>query len=80
MTGPRALSRYKQVRLTFTEEARCVSYRVMVKPLEADWNMRQTIVHGTTDRPPGGIQSMEDALLMLITILEDQVLPPVTRT
>lgn len=40
----RAQSRYRQVRITLTEEAGGrIAARVMVKPLDADWTMRHTV-------------------------------------
>ena len=48
---PRARSIYRQVRFTVTEEAGgTVTVRVMVKPLHADWSMKDTVVH-TSFRP-----------------------------
>lgn len=43
---PAARSIYRQIRFTVTEErGGTVTVRVMVKPLEADWTMRHTVVH-----------------------------------
>jgi hypothetical protein len=45
MTNTRkAASRYRQVRITVTEEARGrVSVRVLAKPLTASWSIRHTV-------------------------------------
>jgi hypothetical protein len=41
---PRALSRYRQVRITLTEEAGGrFSFRVMVKPVDAEWTFKHTV-------------------------------------
>ena len=41
---PRAVSRYRQVRVTITEEqGNRVSVRVLAKPLQADWSIRHTV-------------------------------------
>lgn len=43
----RARSIYRQVRLTITEEkGGRVTARVMVKPVDADWSMRDTVWQG----------------------------------
>lgn len=51
----RAQSNYRQIRFTITEErGGIVSARVMVKPADADWTMKNTVwqgrlpVHGST--------------------------------
>lgn len=42
----KAQSKYRQVRLTVTEEVGgWVSVRVMVKPLAASWQMKDTVYH-----------------------------------
>lgn len=47
----RARSIYRQIRFTVTEEAGgSVTVRVMVKPLHADWSMKDTVLH-TSFRP-----------------------------
>jgi hypothetical protein len=41
-----AASRYRQVRLTITEEAgNRITVRVLVKPLDASWTMRHSVWH-----------------------------------
>ena len=41
-----AQSRYRQVRLTVTEEAGgWITLRIMAKPLEASWTMRDVVYH-----------------------------------
>lgn len=42
----RAQSRYKQVRLTITEEAGGrLTLRVMAKPVDAGWSMKNVVYH-----------------------------------
>lgn len=42
----RALSRYQQLRMTVTEEAGgWVTIRVLAKPVDADWTLRNTVYH-----------------------------------
>lgn len=76
---PRAVSNYKQVRLTLTEEhgrdksGRVnLTLRVMVKPLEAEWNMRHTvIVDRRTDMDP-----LSDMGAVFAALLEFLAAPP----
>lgn len=43
---PRALSHYQQVRVTITEEAGgWVTVRVLAKPVDADWTLRNSVWH-----------------------------------
>lgn len=49
MTSARSI--YRQIRFTVTEErGGTVTVRVMVKPLNADWAMKDTVLH-TSFRP-----------------------------
>lgn len=61
MSQPRATStNYRQVRVTFTEErGGRLSFRVMVKPLQAEWNMRHTVHTGAVRRsdPPATLHA-----------------------
>lgn len=42
----RAQSRYRQVRVTITEEAgNWITIRVMVKPVNAGWQVKDTVYH-----------------------------------
>lgn len=42
----KAQSRYRQVRMTVTEEAgNWVTVRVMVKPVDAGWRVQDTVYH-----------------------------------
>lgn len=75
----RAANRYKQVRLTFTEERTCLSWSLMVKPLNVEWHYKQTIARGTSEKPTPSIETLEEAILALVVILEEQVLPGVTQ-
>lgn len=43
---PKAESRYRQVRLTVTEEVGgWISVRIMAKPINAGWKMQDTVYH-----------------------------------
>lgn len=45
---PRARSIYRQVRFTVTEErGGRITARVMVKPVDADWTMKDVVWHGS---------------------------------
>lgn len=72
---PRALSRYRQVRLTFTQEigGRC-SYSIYAKGLQDGWNEHQVLVRDvvTINAP---LNSTEDVVAALIIVLEEQLLP-----
>lgn len=75
----KARSRYKQVRITLTESndvsrpgrVRC-DVRVMVKPLDAEWNMRQTILVASAD-DLAPLATLDD---VYAAILETLAAPP----
>lgn len=77
----KAVSRYKQVRITLTEERawnkphlRNVSVRVMVKPLEAEWTMRHTVlVTRAEDQPP--LETLDAVYEALLEVLSNPPLP-----
>lgn len=79
--APRAKSAYKQVRVTLTEERDvrhpgrvAVSVRVLVKPLEAEWQMRHTIlVTRAEDLSP--LATLEDVYAALLEFLAAPPLP-----
>lgn len=71
----RAGSRYRQVRLTFTEElSGRVSYSIYAKGLNQEWNQHQCLVRDSVvlDAP---LRSTEDVLAALLIILNEQMLP-----
>lgn len=78
---PIARSNYKQVRVTLTEE-RCVgrpgrvniSVRVLVKPAEAEWTARHTVlVTRAHDLPP--LATLDEVYAALLEVLAAPPLP-----
>lgn len=78
---PKAVSRYKQVRITLTEEPGppgshyvAVGVRVMVKPLNQDWHMKQTVLAvRLTDQLP--LQTMDAVYECILEFLANPALP-----
>lgn len=78
---PKAQSRYKQVRVTLTEEIDRahpgrvrVSVRVLVKPLEAAWSERHCVLTtSATDLPP--LATLDEVYGALLEILAHPPLP-----
>lgn len=63
MSAPRrATSRYRQVRVQFTEEAsgRC-SWSLYVKPLGSEWSQQQCLARGVYEGA-GRLASLDDVL------------------
>lgn len=72
---PRAVSNYKQCRITLTEEAGGhVTVRVLVKPLAADWSTKQLVLSRRMSHVPA-IQSTTDMYRLLIAFLSEEPLP-----
>ena len=72
---PRAASRYKQVRLQFTEEAGgLVSASLYVKPLNTEWTEHNCIWRRSARRE-GTLDTFEDVVHFLIVLLEEECLP-----
>lgn len=71
----KAASRYKQVRLQLTEEARGrVSVSLYVKPLNAEWTQQQCLRRwSTTVTEP--LTTFEDVLSLLVRLLDEDLLP-----
>jgi hypothetical protein len=72
---PRAASRYKQLRLQFTEEAGGrISVSLYVKPLNTEWSEHHCLQRWsrTVDGP---LETLEDAISLLIALLEEDLLP-----
>lgn len=77
----RARSNYKQVRVTLTESRDLsrpgrvrVDVRVMVKPLEAEWNVKHTIlVTSAEDLAP--LASLDEVYAALLEFLAAPPLP-----
>lgn len=72
---PKAASNYKQIRLTLTESPTRVDWRIMVKPINLEWNQKHTVLVGSEHRPIGGLETYESVLMLLIELLEAQLLP-----
>nr|CRY97283.1 hypothetical protein [uncultured prokaryote] len=70
-----AQSRYRQLRLTLTQEVggRC-AYSIHAKALNDPWTQHTVIVRDTIVMD-GPIVSTEDAIHVLITALREQLLP-----
>ena len=73
---PIAMSRYRQFRLTATQERSGVlSYSIYAKPLNARWDEHQVIVRDSVDVGFIPLLSTEDVVHALIAILREQLLP-----
>lgn len=71
----RARSRYRQVRITATLEARgSLTYSVYAKPLNVAWDERQVILRGSLEGVPP-LMSPDDVYAALIDVLREQTLP-----
>lgn len=68
-------SRYRQVRLTVTEEEGWVSIRVMVKPLAASWRVQDTVYHHRIRRRKHS-QHWTNLLAGALQIILGERLPP----
>ena len=72
---PRAASRYKQVRLQFTEEAGGrLSVSLYVKPLNQEWTEHNCIMRWSRMHE-APLETLEDALSVLVSLLEEDMLP-----
>lgn len=72
---PRAASRYKQVRLQFTEEAGGrVNASLYVKPLNAEWT-QQHCLRRWQRRLSAPLDTFEDVVSLMVDMLEDDLLP-----
>lgn len=75
LAAKRGASRYRQVRLTFTEErSGRASYSIYAKGLNQAWDEHQVIVRDSVilNHP---LLSTEDVIHALIGILREQLLP-----
>jgi hypothetical protein len=71
----RAVSRYKQMRLNFTEEAGgLLSCSLYVKPLNAEWTERQCVFRWT-ERDMPSVESLEDAIIVAHEVLARWLVP-----
>ena len=75
-TQPVALSRYRQVRVTLTQElSGRVSYSVYAKPLNATWQEQHCMVRHAMDHAPVPLLTTEDVIGLLVTLLQQELLP-----
>lgn len=75
---PHAPNRYRQVRLTYTEEASGrLSVSLYVKPLGASWDETQCLFRWSVDDLPPAPQ-VEDVVQRLVYVLQD-AFPGVTH-
>lgn len=73
---PKAASRYRQVRLTCTQEiSGRVSYSVSAKGLNQAWDEHSVMVRSQVQTPGHPLASTEDVLHMLIEVLRSHLLP-----
>lgn len=79
MTRARATSNYKQVRITLTESRDVrhagrvrVDVRVMVKPQNAEWNMKHTVLVSSAE----DLSPLSDMDAVYAAILEVLACPP----
>lgn len=76
--NPVARSRYRQVRLTFTQEASGrLSYAIYAKGLNDAWHEHQCLIRSSLEGSPHPLLSTEDVIHLLLDILRDQLLPGV---
>lgn len=68
-------SRYRQVRLTFTQEVTGrTSYALYAKGLNQAWNEHQCLLRSYTV-VPGPLLTLEDVITAVVSILEEQMMP-----
>lgn len=71
-----AASRYRQVRLTFTQErSGRLSYSIYAKGLNEAWDEHKCLVRDTAEPPVQPLVTTEDVVSYLLVILRDQLLP-----
>lgn len=74
--GPVAQSRYRQIRLTATQEiSGRFSYALYAKALNAPWQEQQCLLRSYEDVPPCTLGTTEDVISALLIILEELLLP-----
>lgn len=70
-------SQYRQLRLTVTHELNGrFSYSIYAKPIHKEWHEHQCMARGAADGTLHGLNSTEDVVLALITVLEEHFLVP----
>ena len=71
----RAGSNFRQVRLTLTQESSgLTTYRLHGKDYEEDWNSHTLLLHGTIVHHER-LDTLEDAIALLMGLLQSQLLP-----
>lgn len=71
-----AQSNYRQLRLTITHETNGrFSYSLYGKRLEAQWHEHQCLLRGADEGVRRPLLTTEDALLAVMVVLEEQLLP-----
>lgn len=74
--GPVARSRYRQMRLTATQETSGrFSYAIYAKGLNQEWHEHQCLLRGSLEHTPLPLLSTEDVVAILIDLLREQLLP-----
>ena len=74
--APKAQSRYRQFRLTATQEiSGRFSYSIYAKPLHGAWDEHQCLVRDHVDLTALPLKSTEDVVSALVEILSEQFLP-----
>nr|CRY97419.1 hypothetical protein [uncultured prokaryote] len=72
----RAASRYRQLRLTCTQEVGGrVSYSISAKGLNENWNEHHVMVRDTVATDGYPLASTEDVVRLLLVVLREQLLP-----
>lgn len=72
---PKARSLYRQVRLTFTQEVGGrLSYSIGAKGLNDQWDQHTVLIRDSVVYP-GPLDSTEDVVAALMSILAEQFLP-----
>lgn len=71
----RAVSEYRQIRLTLTQErSGLVTWRLHGKHYQDDWDERALLLHGQMVHHEE-IESTEDAISLLLGVLQSSLLP-----
>lgn len=74
--GPIAKSRYRQLRLTVTHEINGrFSVSLYGKALNKEWHEHQCLARYSVEGTPLPLNSTEDVLMALLTVLEEHLLP-----
>lgn len=71
-----AASRYRQIRLTFTQEGsgQC-SYALYAKGLNQAWSEPMCLIRRSFATPPRTLATTEDVIGLLLELLREELLP-----